>query len=132
MSAVNRRVVLAARPHGEPTPADFRMESAPVPQPGPGEVLLRTRWLSLDPYMRGRMSDAKSYAAPVEIGAPITAETVGEVVATNKPGFSRRRPAHRLRRLAGVLRHRRDGLAQASTRPSRRPPRRSASSGCRA
>ena len=88
MPAVNRRIVLASRPHGEPTPTDFRLEAVPVPDPGPGEVLLRTRWLSLDPYMRGRMSDAKSYAAPVEIGAPITAETVGEVVASNNPDFA--------------------------------------------
>lgn len=88
MPAVNRRIVLAARPHGEPTPADFRLEEVPLPSPGPGEVLLRTRWLSLDPYMRGRMSDAKSYAAPVAIGAPITAETVGEVVESNDPDFA--------------------------------------------
>jgi NADPH-dependent curcumin reductase CurA len=84
-TAMNRRIVLASRPHGEPRPENFRLEEVPVPQPGPGQVLLRTRWLSLDPYMRGRMSDAKSYAAPVEIGAPITAETVGEVVASNHP-----------------------------------------------
>ncbi|MDP4025532.1 NADP-dependent oxidoreductase [Methylobacterium sp. NEAU 140] len=87
MADKNRRIVLAARPHGEPTPDDFRLEEAPVPEPGPGEILLRTRWLSLDPYMRGRMSAAKSYAASVEIGAPITAETVGEVVASNNPAF---------------------------------------------
>ncbi len=87
MPALNRRIVLASRPHGEPTAGDFRLETVPVPSPGPGEVLLRTRWLSLDPYMRGRMSEAKSYAAPVAIGAPITAETVGEVVASNNPAY---------------------------------------------
>ncbi|GJE37483.1 NADP-dependent oxidoreductase [Methylobacterium persicinum] len=87
MAAMNRRIVLAARPHGEPTPQDFRLEEVPIPTPGPGEVLLRTKWLSLDPYMRGRMSAAKSYAAPVEIGDPITAETVGEVVASNNPDY---------------------------------------------
>ncbi|APT32511.1 MULTISPECIES: NADP-dependent oxidoreductase [Methylobacterium] len=87
-TAMNRRIVLASRPHGEPRPENFRLEEVPVPQPGPGQVLLRTRWLSLDPYMRGRMSDAKSYAAPVEIGAPITAETVGEVVASNHPDYA--------------------------------------------
>ena len=85
MTTMNRRIVLASRPHGEPRAENFRLEEVPVPQPGPGQVLLRTRWMSLDPYMRGRMSDAKSYAAPVEIGAPITAETVGEVVASNHP-----------------------------------------------
>ena len=87
-TATNRRIVLASRPHGEPKPENFRLEEVPVPEPGPGQVLLRTRWLSLDPYMRGRMSDAKSYAAPVEIGAPITAETVGEVVASQHPDFA--------------------------------------------
>ena len=66
--AENRRIVLASRPNGEPKPSDFRLETAPAPQPKEGEVLLRTRWLSLDPYMRGRMSAAKSYAKPVEIG----------------------------------------------------------------
>ncbi|MCJ2024550.1 NADP-dependent oxidoreductase [Methylobacterium sp. J-067] len=87
MATMNRRIVLASRPHGEPKPGDFRLEEVPVPEPGPGQVLLRTKWLSLDPYMRGRMSAAKSYAAPVEIGAPITAETVGEVVASNHPDY---------------------------------------------
>jgi NADPH-dependent curcumin reductase CurA len=87
MAAMNRRIVLAARPHGEPKPDDLRLEEVPVPTPGPGEILLRTKWLSLDPYMRGRMSAAKSYAASVEIGAPITAETVGEVVASNNPEY---------------------------------------------
>ena len=85
MNAVNRRIVLASRPHGEPKPENFRLEEVPVPEIGPGQVLFRTRWLSLDPYMRGRMSDAKSYAAPVERGAPNTAEAVGEVVASNNP-----------------------------------------------
>ena len=77
MAAMNRRVVLAARPHGEPTPAHFRLEESRVPVPKAGEVLLRTRWLSLDPYMRGRMSAAKSYAAPVAIGEAMTGGTVG-------------------------------------------------------
>jgi len=85
MNAVNRRIVLASRPHGEPKPENFRLEEGPVPEIGPGQILLRTRWLSLDPYMRGRMSDAKSYATPVQIGEPITAEVVGEVVASKNP-----------------------------------------------
>ena len=62
--AVNRRVVLARRPQGEPVAEDFRLEEVPRPSPAAGEVLLRTRYLSLDPYMRGRMSDAPSYAPP--------------------------------------------------------------------
>ena len=57
-----KRIVLASRPVGEPKPSDFRLEECPVPTPGAGEVLLRTIWLSLDPYMRGRMSDGPSYA----------------------------------------------------------------------
>jgi NADPH-dependent curcumin reductase CurA len=59
-----------------------------VPEPGDGEVLMRTRWLSLDPYMRGRMSAAKSYAKPVEVGATMVGGTVGEVVASRNPNFS--------------------------------------------
>src|SRR3954464_12244844 len=87
MTDINRRIVLASRPHGEPQAGDFRLGTAPVPEPGPGQVLLRTLWLSLDPYMRGRMSDAKSYAKPVEIGAVMTGQTVGEVVQSRHPGF---------------------------------------------
>ena len=85
MTDINRRIVLASRPHGEPTPADFRLEEGPVPSPKAGEILLRTRWLSLDPYMRGRMSAAKSYAAPVGIGEPMTGGTVSEVVQSEHP-----------------------------------------------
>ncbi len=68
MSERNRRIVLARRPHGLPQPEDFRLETGPVPEAGEGEVLLRTVWLSLDPYMRGRMNDAPSYAPPVGLG----------------------------------------------------------------
>ena len=88
MATMNRRIVLAARPHGEPTPAHFRMEEARVPTPRAGEILLRTRWLSLDPYMRGRMSAAKSYAQPVAIGEPMVGGTVSEVVQSNNPDFA--------------------------------------------
>jgi NADPH-dependent curcumin reductase CurA len=87
--AQNRRIVLAARPHGAPKPSDFRLEFTPVPQPAEGQVLTRTRWLSLDPYMRGRMSDAKSYAKSLEVGDPIVAGTVGEVVESRAPGFAK-------------------------------------------
>ena len=65
----NHKIVLASRPVGEPKPEDFRFVDEGIAEPGPGEVLLKTLWLSLDPYMRGRMSAAKSYAEPVEIGA---------------------------------------------------------------
>ena len=76
MSENARRFVLALRPVGEPKETDLRLEDFAVPAPGPGEVLLRTLYLSLDPYMRGRMSDAKSYAAPVAIGGVMEGGTV--------------------------------------------------------
>lgn len=87
-SAVNRQIVLAARPHGRPTAASFRMAEAPIPEPGPGEILSRTTYLSLDPYMRGRMSDAPSYTAAAGVGAPMVGGTVGEVVTSNAEGFA--------------------------------------------
>jgi len=86
--SVNRRIVLARRPQGEPTPEDFRLERAPLPQPGPGQLLLRTLYLSLDPYMRGRMSDAPSYAPPVALGAVMAGQTVSVVAATQVPSFA--------------------------------------------
>jgi NADPH-dependent curcumin reductase len=85
---MNRRLVLAARPDGEPKPSDFRLETVPVPQPQAGQVLLKTLWLSLDPYMRGRMSTAKSYANPVEIGQVMVGGTVSEVAASEHAGFA--------------------------------------------
>lgn len=84
-----KRIVLAARPVGEPKPSDFRVEEFAIPTPAAGEVLLRTIWLSLDPYMRGRMSDGPSYATPVPIGGVMEAGTVCEVIATNNPGFAK-------------------------------------------
>lgn len=89
MSEQARRFVLAFRPVGEPKETDLRLEQFAVPAPGPGEVLLRTLYLSLDPYMRGRMSDAKSYAAPVAIGGVMEGGTVSEVVASNNPAFAK-------------------------------------------
>jgi NADPH-dependent curcumin reductase CurA len=83
-----KRIVLAERPVGEPKDSDFRLEDMPVPAPGPGEMLLRTLWLSLDPYMRGRMSDAPSYAKPVAIGQVMEGRTVAEVVASNVESFA--------------------------------------------
>lgn len=84
---VRRSVVLKRRPHGEPRPHDFEVVEQPMPAPGEGEALTRTIWLSIDPYMRGRISAAKSYAAPVEIGGVMEGETIGEVVASNAPGL---------------------------------------------
>ena len=89
MSQQGKRVVLVSRPVGEPKPSDFRAEEYAPPAAGAGEVLLRTIWLSLDPYMRGRMSDAPSYAAPVPIGGVMEGETVSEVIASNNPGFAK-------------------------------------------
>jgi NADPH-dependent curcumin reductase len=83
----NRRVLLKSRPAGEPSPSDFEVAEAPIPRPGEGEILCRTIWLSLDPYMRGRMKDVKSYATPVEIGGVMVGGTVSEVVESNHPGF---------------------------------------------
>src|SRR5229473_6682270 len=88
MSQSAKRVVLVSRPVGEPKPSDFRIEDYAPPSPGDGEVLLRTIWLSLDPYMRGRMSDAASYATPVPIGGVMEGGTVSEVIASNNPGFA--------------------------------------------
>lgn len=83
----NRCVVLASRPHGAPVEANFRIEQSPIPQPADGQVLLRTVFLSLDPYMRGRMSDAPSYAAPVEVGGVMVGGTVCRVVTSKHPAY---------------------------------------------
>lgn len=83
----NRRILLASRPHGEPTADNFRLETTDIPQPAAGQVLLRTVYLSLDPYMRGRMSDAPSYAPPVEIGQVMVGGTVSRVVTSQHPDF---------------------------------------------
>jgi hypothetical protein len=84
----NLRVLLASRPTGWPVEANFRFEDAPVPAPADGEVLVRAQWLSLDPYMRGRMNEGRSYVKPVELGAVMCGEVVGEVVDSRQPGFA--------------------------------------------
>ena len=84
----NRRVLLRSRPVGEPKPTDFEIVDAPLPAPGDGDILCRTVWLSLDPYMRGRMNDVKSYSAPVELGQPMVGGTVSEVVESRHPAFT--------------------------------------------
>ena len=86
-NTINRRIVLNARPNGAPTAADFRIESEPVPKPETGQVLLRTLYLSLDPYMRGRMSDGPSYAAPVAIGDVMVGSTVSRVEVSRHGDF---------------------------------------------
>jgi NADPH-dependent curcumin reductase CurA len=85
---VSRQIRLTARPEGRPGPEHFRLEEQPVPPPAEGEVLLQTLYLSLDPYMRGRMSAARSYAKPVEIGAVMEGGTVCRVLESRHPGFA--------------------------------------------
>ncbi|MCC5986536.1 MAG: NADP-dependent oxidoreductase [Pararhodobacter sp.] len=85
---INRRIVLAERPAGLPDENTLRLEEVPVPHAGAGQMLLRTIYLSLDPYMRGRMNDAKSYAEPVKIGEVMTGQVVAEVVTSDLPGFA--------------------------------------------
>jgi NADPH-dependent curcumin reductase CurA len=82
---MNKRVVLASRPVGPVTQSNFRIEEAPVPKAADGEVVVRNLWLSLDPYMRGRMSDAKSYVKGVELGEVMVGQSVGEVVESRHP-----------------------------------------------
>ncbi|WP_333849540.1 NADP-dependent oxidoreductase [Leclercia sp.] len=86
-STQNRQWVLASRPHGAPTADNFRLENTSIPEPADGQVLLRTIWLSLDPYMRGRMSDAPSYSPPVDIGAVMVGGTVSRVEKSNHPDY---------------------------------------------
>jgi NADPH-dependent curcumin reductase len=86
-ATINRRIVLNARPQGAPTAADFSIEQGAVPEPGAGQVLLRTLYLSLDPYMRGRMSDGPSYAAPVAVGDVMVGGTVSRVEASRNGDF---------------------------------------------
>ena len=88
MTNTYQRIVLASRPKGEVSADNFRLETAPVPGLKEGEILIRNHYLSLDPYMRMRMEDAKSYAAPQAIGETMIGGTVGEVVATNNPKFA--------------------------------------------
>jgi NADPH-dependent curcumin reductase len=88
MTDTMQHITLASRPSGAPTPENFKLETAPVPTAGPGEVLVRVHYMSLDPYMRGRMDDAKSYAASVPIGGTMEGGGVGEVIASNAEGFA--------------------------------------------
>jgi len=85
--SVNKQLVLDSRPTDKVAPAHFRLIEAPIRKPGAGEILVRNHFLSLDPYMRGRLSDAKSYAKPQEIGAVMGGGSVGEIVESNNPRF---------------------------------------------
>jgi len=88
MTDVRRSVVLRHRPTGAPRKHDFQLIEDDVPTPAPGEVLTRTIWLSIDPYMRGRLSDRPSYAPSVQIGEVMTGETIGEVIDSADPAFA--------------------------------------------
>jgi NADPH-dependent curcumin reductase len=85
--SVNKQLVLDSRPTGKVALANFRLVETPLSKPGAGEIVIRNHYLSLDPYMRGRLSDAKSYAKPQELGAVMGGGTVGEVVESNNPHF---------------------------------------------
>ncbi|MCP2169431.1 NADP-dependent oxidoreductase [Goodfellowiella coeruleoviolacea] len=80
---INREFRLASRPVGEPGPENFALVETELPEPGPGQVLVRNTWMSVDPYMRGRMNDAESYIAKFELGGPLEGDAIGEVIASN-------------------------------------------------
>jgi NADPH-dependent curcumin reductase CurA len=88
MPRTGQEIQLAARPQGEPVDGDFRLAEVEVPEPGDGEVLVRNTWMSVDPYMRGRMNDRRSYVPPFQIDAPLEGGAVGEVVASRADGLS--------------------------------------------
>src|SRR5258708_21024656 len=89
MNAITgRQIVLAARPKGKPQKSDFRLEEVRIPTPGSGQVLLGVLYLSLDPYMRGRMDDRKSYAKPLQVGDVMSGEAVARVIESRHPEYS--------------------------------------------
>jgi len=89
MAELNRQFILAARPVGMPKESDFRLEESSIPQPGAGEALVRSLYLSVDPYMRGRMSGQNSYAKAVQPGEVLPGGVVGEVIDSNDPRIAR-------------------------------------------
>src|SRR5712664_5028832 len=86
--AAVKQIVLASRPKGPPTHENFRLQEVPMPELPPGGLLLRVLYLSLDPYMRGRMDDRKSYAKPVGLGEVMTGETVAQVLTSHHPAYA--------------------------------------------
>ena len=94
MAESSREIRLASRPEGAPTPEDFELAEVPVPEPAAGEMLVRNSYLSVDPYMRNRMRDVKSYVPPYEVGKVMDGGAVGQVIASRGAG-SRRAPGCR-------------------------------------
>src|ERR1700731_1682585 len=84
----NHQILLSSRPSGEPLQDNFKLAETEIPKPGPGQILLRTIYLSLDPYMRGRMNAGQSYAPRVEIGEVMSGESVCQVIESNVPNYS--------------------------------------------
>jgi NADPH-dependent curcumin reductase CurA len=113
VAETNRQILLKRRPNGMPVPEDFAIVESAVPEPGEGQVLLRGIYLSLDPYMRGRISGQQSYAQPTEIGAVIEGRVAGQVARSRHPGFREAAPC------------------KSSIPPPRRSRQRSAFSACR-
>lgn len=105
MTERNLQVLLASRPDGRPTGDNFRLEEGPVPAPADGQVLVRNQWLSIDPYMRGRMMDIRTYAEPVPLGGVMVGDTAGVVVESRHPDFAPGDP------VAGYLGWQRFGVA---------------------
>jgi NADPH:quinone reductase len=87
MATTNRQLLLAARPEGLPQESDFRLVETPIPEPAEGQFLVRTNYLSVDPYMRGRISEIKSYAEPVGIGQVMVGGAVGTIVQSRHSGY---------------------------------------------
>ena len=88
MADMNRQITLTARPVGFPKDSDFEMVESPIPEPGDGEIVIQTHYMSVDPYMRGRMNEGRSYAKGVDIGEVMVGGAVGEVVASRHPDFA--------------------------------------------
>jgi hypothetical protein len=85
---MNKRVLFVARPRGEPDDSCFRLEEVAVPALQAGQILVKTLWLSVDPYMRGRMNDVKSYAAPMRVGDIMIGESAGVVLQSRSPSYA--------------------------------------------
>jgi NADPH-dependent curcumin reductase CurA len=86
---MNKTIILDKRPVGKPQLTDFRFTDEEIPQTGAGEILLKTAYVSVDPYLRGRMNDAKSYSPPFQLNKPISSGIIAEIAESNHPGFSK-------------------------------------------